>query len=178
MRKIAWWACVVLTMSLPAVAQQVEWNPDKAAEDARLPVHPVTAAQVHQLLVLTNSDNLKKQMMNGMTPYLRQAMPFLPADVMDDFQARMEKADLEPMAVESYQKHLSTEDATQLIAFYETPAGKRVIAAMPLILRETQQAGAQLGQQVMKDTMEAHKAEIEAAIQKYKQQHSGAAAQH
>lgn len=178
MRRLAWVVGAVLMACGPLMAQQTEWNPDKAAEEAQRPEHPITAAQVHQLMVLTKTDHLTKQMMDGMMPYMKQALPFLPADVLSDFQARMEKVDFEPMAVEAYQKRLSTEDAAQVIAFYQTPAGQRIIASMPQIVAETQQAGAQLGQKLMAETMEAHRAEIEAAIQKYKQEHSGAAAQH
>lgn len=177
MRRLAWVVGTVLMAALP-LAGQTQWNPDKAAEEAQRPEHPVTAAQVHELLVLTKTDNLRKEMMDGMMPYLKQMMPFLPADVMDDFQARMEKADFEPIAVASYQKHLSTEDAAQVIAFYQSPAGRRIIAAMPQIIAETQQAGAELGQKTMAETIQAHHAEIEAAIQKYKQEHAAPAAQH
>jgi len=177
MRKLAWVVGAVLMTSVPLMAQQTEWNPDRAAEEAQRPEHPITAAQVHQLMVLTKTGDLRKRMMDGMMPYLKQAMPFLPADVLDDFQARMEKADFEPIAVESYQKHLSTEDAAQVIAFYQSPAGQRVIAAMPQIVAETQQAGAQLGQKLMAQTIEAHRAEIQTAIQKYKQEHSAGPAQ-
>lgn len=178
MRRLAWVVGAVLMAALPLVAQQSEWNPDKAAEEAQRPEHPVTVAQVHQIMALTKTNDLKKQMLESMMPYLKQAMPFLPPDVLDDYQARIEKADFEPIAIASYQKHLSTEDAAQVIAFYESPAGKRIVAAMPQIVAETQQAGAVLGQKLMAETLEAHRAEIETAIRKYRQEHAGAAAQH
>ncbi len=177
MRKIVWVVCAMVAVSLQGMAQQAAPSPNQAAEEAQRPVHPVSPAQVHELMVLTGSDHLKSQVVAGMLPYIRQAMPFMPADVLDDFQARMMKADFETMAVQSYQKHLSTEDAAQLITFYETPAGKRVIAALPAILHETQEEGAQLGQKTMGDVIQAHRPEIEAAVQKYKQEHSQPAPQ-
>ncbi|MGA8110107.1 MAG: DUF2059 domain-containing protein [Acidobacteriaceae bacterium] len=176
MRRLGWVLCAGLMVSLPALAQQAEWNPDKAAEEAQRPEHPVTAAQVHELMLLTGAGALRKQVIDGMVPYLKQAVPFLPADVLEDFEGRMLKADFETIALTSYQKHLSTDDAAQLIAFYKTPTGKRVIAVMPQIVSEMQQVGAQLGRQVMAETVQAHRAEIEAAVQKYRQQH--AAPQH
>jgi uncharacterized protein len=178
MRRLGWMLCAGLMVSLPVVAQQSEWNPDNAAEEAQRPEHPITVAQVHQLMVLTGANNLRSQVMAGMLPYIRQAMPFMPADVLADFQSRMMKADFESMTVQSYQKHLSTDDAAQLIAFYETPAGKRVIAALPAILRDTQEGGAHLGQQTMAEVIQAHRAEIEAAVQKYKQEHASPTTQH
>lgn len=170
MRKLMWVVCAMIAVTLPLMAQQAA-SPGKAADEAQRPEHPVTRAQVHELMVLTGSDHLRSQVMAGMLPYIKQAMPFMPQDVLDDFQSRMAKADFETMAVQSYQKHLSTEDAAQLIAFYETPAGKRVISALPAIVRETQEGGAHLGQQTMTDVIQAHRPEIEAAVQKYKQEH-------
>ncbi|HEX4036588.1 MAG TPA: DUF2059 domain-containing protein [Acidobacteriaceae bacterium] len=173
MRRLGWVLWAGLMVSLPLAAQS-EWNPDKAAEEAQRPEHPVTAAQVHELMVLTGATTLRRQVMSGMAPYLKQAVPFLPEDVLEDFEGRMEKADFESMAVTAYQKRLSSDDAAQLIAFYQTPVGKRVIAAMPQIVAETQQAGAQLGQQVMAETLQAHRAEIQAAVEKYKREHAAA----
>jgi hypothetical protein len=177
MRKLVWVVCAMAAVSLPAMAQQKTGNPDKAAEEAQRPEHPITVVQVHELMALTGADHLKNQVMAGMIPYVQQAMPFMPADVLDDFQARMSKTDFEPMMVEAYQKHLSTTDAAQLIAFYKTPVGQRVIAALPAVTRETQEAGARMGQQVMGAVIQAHRPEIEAAVQKYKQEHSQPAPQ-
>jgi hypothetical protein len=136
------------------------------------PEHPITAAQVHELMDLTGMTNLQKQMLEGFMPSLRQMMPpYIPADVMDDFQKSLLGADMDSLVVRVYQKHLSTEDAEQVIAFYKIPAGKRVLAIMPAVLKETQEGGAQLGEQVMLDVVQRHKAEIDAAKQKYEQQH-------
>jgi hypothetical protein len=176
MRKVAWLVCAAITMAVPALAQQTEWNPEQAAQEAAAPEHPITVEQVHEMMKLSGYENLKKQSMSVMSPYLKQAMPYLPADVLDDFQDRMAKADLEPTIVQSYQAHLSTEDAAQIIAFYRTPAGQRMIAVIPQIMKENEQAGARLGQETMAQVIEAHKAEIEEALKKYQQQHPAATA--
>lgn len=139
------------------------------------PEHPITPGQVHELMDLTGMTNLQKQLLQGFMPSLRQVMPpYIPADVMDDFQKSLLGADMDALIVGAYQKHLSTEDAEQVIAFYKSPAGRRVLAAMPAILAETQEGGAQLGEQVMLDVVQRHKAEIDAAKEKYEQQHPSA----
>jgi hypothetical protein len=168
MRKIIRLACAVILMGLPVFAQSTG-SSGPAAPASTAPEHPVTVAQVQEMLQLSGYANMKKQMIGTMLPYLKQAMPFLPADVVDDFQARMEKADFESVIVKSYQSHLSTEDASAIIAFYKTPAGRRMISQMPLIVRETQQAGAELGQKTMSEVLSAHKAEVEDAARKYQE---------
>jgi hypothetical protein len=168
MRKLTWLVCAVVCLGLPALAQQSAGTA-QPAQASPPPAHPVTVDQVHEMLQLTGYTNLKKQMVGNMVPYLRQAMPFLPADVLDDFEKRMEAADFESIIIKSYQAHLSTEDAAQIIVFYRTPAGRRMISQMPVILKETQQAGAVLGQSTMSEIIEAHKAEVEDAAKKYQQ---------
>ncbi len=175
MRKLAWVVCAAMTMGLPAVAQQTEWNPETAAATTA-PEHPITVDQVHEMMRLTGAMNLGKEAMQGIMPLLRQAMPpYIPADVMDDMSRSMLGANLEAPLIHSYQAHLSTEDAAAIIAFYKTPAGQRLLATMPQIMKECQQAGAQLGQKIAAEVLERHHAEIEAAKEKYEQQHAGTA---
>jgi TonB family protein len=136
------------------------------------PAHPITTEQVHELMVLTGAVNLTKQMLDTMMPTLRQTMPpYMPPDVLDDFESTLVGSDFEGMLVHTYQAHLSTEDAAQIIAFYKTPAGQRMLAAMPHIAKESQLAGQQLGEQVMMQVLERHHTEIEAAKEKYEMQH-------
>jgi hypothetical protein len=176
MRKLAWLACAAMMMSLPAVAQQTEWNPEHAAQDAAAPEHPITVEQVHEMMQLTGAMGLARQAMQSLMPAIRQMMPpYVPADVMDDMNRRLLSADLETTVIHSYQRHLSTEDGTAIIAFYKTPAGQRLLGAMPQIMKDSQQAGARLGQQVVTAVIETHRAEIDAARAKYVQEHGGGA---
>lgn len=174
MRKLVWAVCAAMMMSVPGLAQQTQWNPDQAAEEAQKPEHPITAAQVHEMMQLMGMANLQKQMLQGFMPAMRQMMPpYVPADVMDDFQKSLLGAKMDAIVVKAYQEHISTDDAALVIAFYKTPAGRRMIASTPAIMKETQQAGAQLGQQLMMQVIDRHKAEIEDAGKKYQQEHPG-----
>ena len=135
------------------------------------PEHPITPAQVHELLELTGANRLKVQMMNGMMLYFRKAFPpYVPKDVIDDLETSLEKIDLEPMAIKAYQKHISTEDAAQVIAFYKTPAGRRLIGVLPSISQELQENGARQGEQISQEVIQRHMDEIKAAAAKYRQQ--------
>lgn len=136
------------------------------------PAHPVTAEQVREILALTSVGNMKQQMLDGMLPFVQQMLPYMPDNVVDDFRHSLEIADFDTALVHTFQAHLSTEDATQIIAFYKTPAGRRMIGVMPLIESEGQQAGAALGQQVMLEVIQRHQAELNAAKKKYEQEHT------
>jgi len=135
------------------------------------PEHPVTAAQVREILALTRTDTMRQQMLDGMLPSLREMMPYLPADVVADFRQSLAIADFQGAMVRSFQEHLSTEDAAEIIAFYKSPAGKHMIAVMPRVLDEGQQAGSDLGQQVMFEVIQRHRDEIDAAAKTYHEAH-------
>lgn len=144
----------------------------QAAPDFPPPEHPVTADQVRELMDLSGMTNLQKQLLAGMMPTLRSSMPpYMPDDVLDDFQNSVVGSDMEEAVVKSYQAHMSTEDATAAIEFYKTPAGQRILAETPVIMRELQVAGGQIGIKVLEEVIERHKAEIEAAKQRYEQSH-------
>jgi hypothetical protein len=142
-----------------------------------LPAHPVTAAQVYQILQLTGTDTMKHEMMDGMLPHLKQMMPYLPASALEDLEQSLAVADFEGAMVRSFQQHLSTEDAANIIAFYQSPAGKHMIAVMPNVLNEGEQAGSELGQQVMLEVIQRHKDEIDAAAKVYHEEHPGKASE-
>lgn len=179
MRKFACFVCAAVMMGLPALAQQTAGNTGTAgaAADPTM-AHPITLDQVHEMLELTGAMNMSKQMLQGLMPLLQQSMPpYMPADVMEDIQKSLMGADLESGIVHAYQAHLSTDDGTAIIAFYKTAAGQRLLAAMPQIMKESQQTGGQLGQQIVEQVLEKHRAEIEAAKTKYDQEHGSSAPQ-
>ena len=176
MRNLAWLVFAAMMMGLPALAQQAEWNPEHAAQDAAAPEHPITVAQVHEMMQLTGAVSIARQAMQSLMPAIRQMMPpYVPGDVLDELNRRLLSADLETTITHSYQAHLSTEDGTAIIAFYKTPAGQRLLGAMPQIMKDSQQAGAKLGQQIVTEVIEKHRAEIDAARAKYVQEHGGSA---
>jgi|HubBroStandDraft_5_1064220.scaffolds.fasta_scaffold88933_2 hypothetical protein len=174
MRKIAW---LFLLGALPVWAATTTAKPGlgtnmaAASSENPAPEHPVTAAQVHEILELTGTGTLKREMLDGMLPNLKQMMPYMPADVGADLQRTLGTADFEGAMVRSFQQHLSTEDAAQIIAFYQSPAGQHMIGVMPKILNEGQDAGSELGQQVMFEVIQRHKDEIDAAAKVYHEEH-------
>lgn len=169
------------TQTAPSQAAKPVQNPPSSSAAAPAaeprPEHPITADQVHELMQLTGADRIKTQMLQSMLAYFQRLYPpYFPKDVIDDLNSSVEKVDLEPVILEAYQKRISTEDAVQIIAFYKTPAGQHVVGAMPAVFRDIQQSGGQLGMQVSKEVFDRHKAEIEAAAQEYRKEHSPASA--
>jgi uncharacterized protein len=174
MRRFIW---LLLLGTMPLLAATTARSGSTAngviAADAEIspPAHPVTAAQVYEILELTGTNTQRREMLDGLLPHLKQMMPWMPADVVEDLQRTLGSADFEGAMVRSFQQHLSTEEAAQIIAFYRTPAGRHMIAVMPAVLNEGRDAVADLGQQVMLEVMQRHKDEIAAAARVYHEEH-------
>lgn len=155
------------TAVVPAMAQTAAPTaPTKA------PLHPITVAQAQELLHLTHADAMQQQMNRNMVNYLRQALPpFVPADVLADIQAKLQNSNFDSKVISIYQQHISERDAAAAIAFYKTPAGQNMVTVMPVIERESMEAGIRAGQEIAHSVILAHKVEIQAAAKKYEQEH-------
>ncbi len=148
-------------------------QPGASAEPAiKPPTNPITAAQISEMQELTGAAAMKKRIVaQAMQFYRSQFPPYVPQDVIDDLDKSLENSDLETHAAEIYPKYISTDDAAKIIEFYKTPAGQRMIAAQPYMMTEMQRSAVQVAQQTAKDVITRHKTEIEAAEQKYMQEH-------
>jgi hypothetical protein len=136
------------------------------------PANPITAAQIKEMEQVTGVKEMQKRIVSSAMQYYRsQFPPFMPQDVIEDLSKSLESADLNAQATTVYPKYVSTEDAAKIIEFYKTPTGQRMIAAQPEMMTEMQRSAIQIAQQTAKDVIERHKPEIEAAQQKYIQEH-------
>ena len=80
----------------------------------------------------------------------RIANPRIPAVFWDRFiaKARASKADLESLIINIYDKKFTTDDIRQLVAFYDTPLGKKLLSTLPSITQESMTAGQQWGARI------------------------------
>ena len=83
-------------------------------------------------------------------------MPGLPPGFVTRFRELAMKEDLSEMLIPVYLKNLEEEDLDGLIKFYQSPPGKKFIAAQPAILQESmaigQKWGTDLAERAMKES--------------------------
>lgn len=126
-------------------------------------VDPAKAALVEQLMQITGGGKEGEQYIDYMTGRVQQAMatvipqPDRLQQFMDafgkDLQTRVTPAAVQNASVAIYAEHLSVDDLQAIIAFYKTPAGQDVLKALPLINQESQNAGANMVQPAVMDTL-------------------------
>ncbi len=132
----------ILTVILCAVAlsMSVEGNTQRKS--------PTRNEDIEKLLELTGAGKLGIQVMNQMIPVFKQGNPGIPDKFWKDFMAEVNAKELVEMVIPIYGKYLSHDEVKQLIKFYDTPVGKKLIEVQPKIMLESMIAGQKWGQQL------------------------------
>jgi hypothetical protein len=115
------------------------------AQPAMSAADKAKAADIKKLMTLTGAGNLGIQAMTQMLGVLKQATPKVPEAFWVEFQKEVNPDDLVDRVVPIYAKHLSHPEIKELIRFYETPLGKKLIATLPAITQESMVVGQQWG---------------------------------
>lgn len=130
------------------------------------PEHPATVAQIEQIMTLSHSaENIRLQMKASIADQEKNGPKYLTASFWNDFAAEVDKTNWLTFLTPVYQKYYSTEDATEIIRFYSTPAGQKVLAAAQPFLSEIMSKSTSLGRDIGRQVGEKHAAEIKERMQ-------------
>ena len=132
-------------------AQPVAPPPVEAAAPA---IDPAFEADIRRLLDVTGSAALGKQAMDQMLVSLRPLAPQLPETFWAEIAKEVDANQLVELTVPIYARHLSPQDVKDLLVFYESPVGQKMIAVQPAINAEAMAAGQVWGQEVGARIME------------------------
>jgi uncharacterized protein len=126
-------------------------------------IDPAKEADIRRLLDLTGAAALTQQVMTSMEhdmkPLLTNALP--PGDYRDQlielfwqkFQSKMNTDSLLNLAITRYDENFSDDEIKQLINFYQSPLGEKVVTVLPKLTQELQQDGGKMGQQLGRESM-------------------------
>lgn len=134
------WACLLCGPLSAGAANKPPAQPSAA-----------TLAQAQDLARLVGMDKVMRGLSGqAVLPLVRQVMAsdprFTPQDLEHMSRAWQETVwqDLEPElvteAAKVYARHLSAHEIAQALAFFKSPAGRKLVAAQPGITQESQQA--------------------------------------
>ena len=126
----------------PAVA------PAPAAAPAATPIDPAFEADIRKMLELSGAARSGEQVLEMMvTQFQGMGLP-IPAEFWQEFRADVRPGDLADLTVPIYARHLSHADIKELISFYESPIGRKLVSTQPVILQESMVAGQAWGQAI------------------------------
>lgn len=133
--------------------------------------NPATAAQVRELLDLTGASRNANLMVGRMIDQMKmQAPAFFPQDFWTDMRQSFQNLNAQGLMVPYFQKYYSQPDIARAIAFYKSPAGRRLVAVQPVIMQQTQKIVMQRAQEIGHQVLMRHQKEIEALAKQYQQQ--------
>jgi uncharacterized protein len=143
-----------------ALAFPLVVSPLRAQSSSTLVPPPETLAAARELVATMQATNQFKTLLptiiEGMKPAIVQGRP----QVAKDFDAIMpivisgatQRLDeLAEMLAEVYARNFTADEIRDLIAFYKTPTGKKLLQRQPAVARASLAAGQQFGQQLVTD---------------------------
>jgi hypothetical protein len=107
-----------------------------------------------KLLKISGTDKLADQMMDAMTLQIQQLVPDIPNAFWTKFKEKLNVDDLLYTCIPAYNKYYTHDEIKQLIAFYESPLGKKVVEVTPLLTQETMTIGQKWGEKLGQDIVD------------------------
>jgi hypothetical protein len=115
-------------------------------------------AEIRRLLQLMGSGKAGAQMMDQMFGTMKRTARQVPEevwrDLIQEFKNEFSAETIIELNVPIYDKYYSLAEIEQLIAFYESPIGRKVTAVLPMLIQDSYAAGVRKGQEVLQKMIE------------------------
>jgi hypothetical protein len=132
------------------------------------PVDPAKEQNIRRLMEITGSHNITRQMLDQMMAMLKKDAPGDKPEIRDKvfriYEEEMHKVftaeRMSAYLIPIYDKHFTADELTALIAFYESPLGKKMMGTMPQIIAESSAVGELLGREMEQRASARFKTEV------------------
>lgn len=98
-----------------------------------------------ELLTLTGAAKIGMQVMDQMISMQKHNLPDVPEEFWTNFMASVDQNELLNLLIPIYTRHFTVAEMKEVISFYKTPVGQKMVGKMPVIAQESIQAGQQWG---------------------------------
>jgi hypothetical protein len=123
----------------------------RGAEDEARPISQIPkekVAEIEKTLRLVGVEKLMGQMKGQMFGMFRQQMKDVPEEFWKKAEDKFDTNELLVLIIPLYDKYYSTDDLKAINAFYESPAGQKVLSSLPAIMQESMNIGRKWGEEV------------------------------
>jgi uncharacterized protein len=90
-----------------------------------------------RLLEVTEANKIVTQYLDQLTAIIKQSIPDVGDEYLDRFLAEIDVDELLDITITIYDKHLNHDEIRELIKFYESPVGRKLIKVMPVIIEDS-----------------------------------------
>ena len=108
---------------------------------ARADITPEKRVEIEKLFRLTGSEKLMTQMMGQMVAAMTKGRPDVGDDFWNRFTQKMDMHELIEKIIPVYDKYYTLDDLKAINAFYESPAGHKILSSLPQVMKESMQIG-------------------------------------
>jgi uncharacterized protein len=148
-----------LAVALPALAKKKKDAAEPVPEETVNEPETEIQQDIRRLLEASGAAAAGKQVMDQMMDMFSQSNPAVPPEFWTGLREEIDMEEFVNMLIPVYEKHLSHEDIQGLIAFYESPLGRKMVATQPALMADSmvlgQEWGADLARRVMAKMGEA-----------------------
>ena len=104
-----------------------------------------------KLLDVSNVRSQAAQMFNLMLPNLKSMAPGAPSTFWTRLESRLDMDGFVDLFIPIYDRNFSHDDIKNLIKFYESPIGKKMLEVTPSMTQESYRVGEEWGQKLAMD---------------------------
>ncbi|PLK43845.1 DUF2059 domain-containing protein [Emticicia sp. TH156] len=105
---------------------------------------------IKHFLVVSGAINAVKVTIENMVNSMKNSATNnnLPEGFLDEFKKEINYQEFVELYIPIYDKHFSHQEIRDMIIFYETPTGKKLVEKTPMLLTESMNAGREWGQKM------------------------------
>lgn len=122
-------------------------------------ISPEKRKEVEKMLELTGMEKLMTQMKGQMIAAFQKELPDGTQDFWDRIKKKMDMHELIEKIIPVYDKYYTLEDLKAINAFYESSAGKKILATLPQVMQESMKIGQEWGERIGKQVVNEAEAE-------------------
>jgi hypothetical protein len=106
-------------------------------------------SDIIRLLRMTGATQGAEQAVDLMLPSLKHAMPQVPQSVWQELRSEVREEDMIELTYQIWDKHFTAQEIRDLIRFYQSPTGQKIIRETPALQQESLAAGQKWGNQLV-----------------------------
>lgn len=110
--------------------------------------------KARELIKVTGADKLALAGMQQFIEQSKQSNPNISHEFWDEFAKEVTSDRIIEMYVPLYTKYYTESDLDELIKFYKTPIGQKVLKVTPAIAKESMEAGGKMGGEIGQQVQE------------------------
>jgi len=104
---------------------------------------PNEEALALELMALSGGAGVAEQTVALLAQQMRPAYPLVPEETWVEVFSAIDPDEVRGLMAQVYTRHFTREELEELIAFYQSPIGKRLVELLPIVMQDSMMAGAQ-----------------------------------